>query len=222
MPEEQQLIENELQIEAVREELALEEQDNAIAQQEAFEEEEEYANQLAAEQEQALAYQQEISVLDNIKQSLTSPSIFKYLLILAVFAIPNDLIDALEFTGVGLIISWLVSMFLSAGSMLVTWFADGEMQNIKAHQKNLQNYKKKAVGVLTKTASSIARFAPRSPLGKILIGTILEMIPYISIFPWASICTLLAYNDERKTYKETLKELNASYGQLSGNPVEVL
>ena len=169
-----------------------------------------------------MAYQQEISVLDNIKQSLTSPSVFKYLLIFIVFALPNDVIDALELTGIGLIVSWLVSAFLSVGAMLVAWFSDGEMKRVQAHQTQLQQYKKKVVGALTKTAAKIARFAPRSPLGKIMIGTLLEMIPYVSLLPWSSICTYLAYRDESKAYEETIKELEASYGQLSGNPMEVV
>lgn len=140
--------------------------------------------------------------LYNESQNLSSPSLFKYLLVLGMFAIPNDMIDGLELTGILLILSWFVSLFLSALTALVMWFTDSELKRVKGHMANIEKYQKTAAKVATKVAAKLVKFAPKNPTVKVTAGAILEAIPFISIMPWSIISVLLAYWDERKVYKD--------------------
>lgn len=149
-----------------------------------------HMNLLAAQQ----AAYQEAQRSSNVRL-FSGPSLFKYAIILVMFAVPNDIIDALEFTGLGMLLSWFTSAFLSAVTILLTWFADSEFQRVKSHLANKAKYKRAIAAKLTK-------FAPKNPVVKIIAGAVLEMIPIASILPWSSISVFLAYGDERKAFKE--------------------
>ena len=155
-----------------------------------------------------------LSSLVSQGQSFSKPSLFKYLLIFLVFAVPNDLIDALELTVVLSILSWFISLFLSLATMFVMWFADSEMKRVQEHMSSVEKYKATTTKALTRVASKLAKFAPKNPIAKVLLGAVLEMIPFISMLPWSCISVGLAYWDERSTFKQAKEQsdelLNAS------------
>ena len=168
------------------------------------------ANELAAQQ---TAYQEQQE--PNITPLLNGPSLFKYATLLLMFAVPNDIIDALDLTGLGFLFSWFFSAFLSVTMLFVVWFTDSEFQRVKSHMANKNKYIKNLTRTATKVATRITKFAPKNPVVKIIAGTVLEMIPFISILPWSSISVFLAYADERKTYKEARETLESEgAGQL--------
>jgi hypothetical protein len=164
-------------------------------------------NQLAAQQ---TAYQEAQKTDYGILFS--GPSLFKYAIIFLFFAIPNDAIDLIDFTGIGIFFSWFVSAFLSVTTLIIMWFSDSELKRVKGHMSNIDKYKKAAAKTITKTAAKLTKFAPRNPILKVIAGTILEMIPVISVLPWSSISVYLAYADERKTFKEAREILGTDGG----------
>lgn len=192
------------------------------AQQAALEmedlEEATYANQLALEREQeyntATAIQKE-------GLSFGKASLFKYALILLIFAIPNDIIDAVDVSGIGMVISWFISFFLSISTILLVWFTDSELKRVKGHMSKIEDHKKTLTKTATKVAAKLSKYAPKNPLMKVLVGTILEMVPIISILPWSSICVGLAYMDERRAFKEA-RENSASLTTTSPQRAEVV
>lgn len=192
------------EIRPAREELASEEEggmEDIAMEAEIAEEEEIYANQLALQQEQ----DQELQTIDALQEearSFSGPSLFKYLIILLMFAIPNDLIDALDLTGIGFFISWLISFFLSVSTILITWFSDSELKRVKEHMAKKASYQKILSKKGTRFAARLIKFAPRSPVVKAIAGAILELIPLVSILPWSTISVGLAYLDERNMHKQ--------------------
>ncbi len=158
------------------------------------------ANQLATQQ---AAYREQRGQGDN--PLFSGPSLFKYALILLFFAIPNDLIDAIDITGLGMVLSWFISTFLSLITLFLIWFTDSELKRVRSHLANKEKYQKTLAKTLSKVAVKLNKFAPKNPTVKIIAGAILEMIPIISLLPWSSISVFLAYADERKTFKEARK-----------------
>lgn len=161
----------------------------------------EYANQLALERREGI---ESASTIQEEGRSFGRPSLIKYFLLFFVLAIPNDAIDTLELTGFMAMVAWFASMFLSITTILVMWFTDQEQKRAEGFMKKIEEYKRTAIRT-TRTAFKIARLFKRSPTVKIVMGAIAELIPLLSIFPWATIAVLLAYLDERKSYKEAQK-----------------
>lgn len=181
-------------------------QQESLAQEAAIQEaqlqEAEYANRLAFEQEQATIA---TSAIQQEGLSFGKASLLKYMIILLVFAIPNDAIDAIDLTGIGMVVSWFISLFLSVSTIFVTWFFNSELNRVKDHMSKVENHKKTLAKAATRISSKLSKFAPKNPVIKVVAGTVLEMIPIISILPWSSICVLLAYWDERSAFKEARK-----------------
>jgi hypothetical protein len=143
----------------------------------------------------------------------SGPSLFKYALILLFFAIPNDIIDAIDVTGLGMIFSWFISTSLSVVTLFLVWFTDSDRGK----------YQKALAKTATKVAAKLTKFAPRNPVVKVLAGAILEMIPVISLLPWSSISVFLAYTDERKTFKEAQEIMESDeIGPLSESVPEMV
>lgn len=167
----------------------------------------EYAGQLALEREQ------EAQITDALAEegkSFGHPSLIKYFLLFFILAIPNDAIDAIELTGFLAVIAWFVSLFLSITSILIMWFTDQEQKRAKGFMKKIEEYQRTAYRTV-RTGLMVAKFfrntrlagkVTRNPMFKIVAGAVLEFIPFLSIFPWSSISVILAYFDERKTFKE--------------------
>lgn len=210
----------EMQPEAEQEELVAEEADKeagGVAEEQALAEqtelEEIQANELALQRDREQEAQA-TNALHEEGQSFSGPSLFKYFIILIMFAIPNDLIDALDFTGIGIMLSWFTSFYLSAITVIIMWFADSELKRVKGHMAKRGEHQKALAKTMTKVASKLTKFAPKNPVIKVIAGAVLEMIPFVSILPWSSISVFLAYSDERKIFKEA-GEASEDFGQIS-------
>ena len=178
----------------------------------------EYANRLALEREQ------EIQVTNTIQEegrSFGRPSLIKYFLLFFVLAVPNDVIDAIELTGFLAIVAWFASAFLSITSILVFWFTDQEQKRAQGFMKKVEEYRRTAIRT-TRTAFRVAKFFRKNPTMKIVAGAVAEFIPFISIFPWSSVSVILAYLDERKTYKEAVKTSEEVSDEVHSSPEPVL
>lgn len=166
-----------------------------------------YANQLALERDQET---QTTSAIQEEGRSFGHPSLIKYFLLFFVLAIPNDAIDAIELTGFLVIIAWFVSIFLSITSILIFWFTDQEQKRAKTFMNKIEEYQRTAyrtarTGLMVAKFFRNTRWARRvmaNPTFKLVAGSVLELIPFLSVFPWSSISVILAYLDERKIYKE--------------------
>ncbi|MDO8496595.1 MAG: hypothetical protein Q7S43_04090 [bacterium] len=189
----------ELELEELKSRKSEKTEERVVSPQETWEEIRR-ANQLASQQ---AAYQEQRG--QTSMPLFSGPSLFKYALILLFFAIPNDLIDAIDITGLGMIVSWFISTFLSVATLFLVWFTDSELQRVRSHIANKGKYQEALAKTATKIAVKLNRFAPKNPVVKILTGAILEMIPIISLLPWSSISVFLAYADERRTFKEARK-----------------
>lgn len=220
----QQLLEGELRNESARQELA---EKNMRDQEELLEREEEINAEMADYERQEIEYANRLAAAQYSRQSdpasqlFSGPSLFKYALILLLFAIPNDIIDALDFTGIGFLFSWLISLFLSVSTLFLMWFSDSEFKRVKNHLSQKTKNIQRAEKVLTKTATKIARYAPRNPLIKVVAGCVLELVPIVSILPWASISVYLAYMDEKKAYKQA-KETAGEIQDISEPELEMV
>ncbi|OGM96369.1 MAG: hypothetical protein A3B86_04530 [Candidatus Yanofskybacteria bacterium RIFCSPHIGHO2_02_FULL_38_22b] len=160
-----------------------------------------YANRLVLEREQQEQGAQTADSIQKEGRSFGRPSFIKYFLLFFVLAVPNDLVDAIELTGFLAIVAWFVSFFLSISTVLIMWFTDQEQKRAEGFMKQVEEYRRTAIRT-TKTAFRIARFFRKNPTMKVVAGAVAEFIPFLSIFPWASLSILLAYLDERKTFKE--------------------
>ena len=187
----------------------------------------EYANQLALEREQEV---QTANTIQEEGRSFGRPSLIKYFLLFFVLAVPNDAIDAIELTGFLVIVAWFVSAFLSITSILVMWFTDQEQKRAQGFMKKIEEYQKTGyrvarTGLMISKIFRNTRLAGRvtkNPMFKVVAGAVAEMVPFLSIFPWSSISVLLAYLDERKTYKEAVKTGEEVSGEVYNSPEPVL
>lgn len=235
MPDtEQQLLESQVQIqtEASRKELEVAELErmyalDSLEEQEQEEQDIEYANQLALERDQ----QNNITAsLAEEGASFSSPSLIKYYILLFWLAIPNDVIDSFEFSGFGVIVAWSVSLFLSMASILISWMTDQEQKRAQGYMKIVKEFEKNATQTIRTAARATKLFrktkfitkANKNPTIKLLIGGAAELIPILSILPWSSICTILAYLDERKTYKNARKSGEDISTQISNPEPEMV
>ena len=177
----------------------------------------EYANRLVFEQKQRAN-----AILTSREggESFGRPSLFKYLIIFFIFAIPNDLIDAIDLTGFLMLLSWFISLFLSVATIIIMWFADSELKRVKSHITKGGKHQKVLATTMTRASSKLAKLAPKNPIVKVVAGAILEMTPIISILPWSSISVILAYLDERRTYKEA-QEGSKNIGEISTSIAEI-
>ncbi|MDP3792895.1 MAG: hypothetical protein Q8Q89_04185 [bacterium] len=175
-------------------------------QTETEEQEVEYSNQLAFEREQEVEV---AGAVEKEGKTFGRPSFIKYFLLFFVLAAPNDVIDAIELTGFLAVIAWFVSFFLSVTSILIMWFTDQEQKRAQGFMKKVAEYQKTAARTVRTTLmvakffrnTKLAGLVAKNPMFKIVAGAVAEMIPFLSIFPWSSISVILAYLDERKTYK---------------------
>src|SRR3989344_6841845 len=98
--------------------------------------EEDTVAQLAAEQEFNLADQQLNNALEE-GQQFGSPSFLKYGFLFAVAGI-IDVIDAADVTGIGIIISKIVSIGGTAIIYLTLWLSNGKVKRAHKYGENLE------------------------------------------------------------------------------------
>lgn len=171
----------------------------SIAEEELNEEEEiEYANQLAEARNIELNRAEEI---DNEGRAFGKPSWIRYFVLIFVFAIPNDIVDAVEITGFGIIFSWIISIFLSVASIIFAWFTDQEQKRTQEYVKKLEAVQASIVRT-SKGVLRVTKFFKKNPTAKLAAGAIAELIPLLSMIPWSTVAAIWAYMDERSNYKQ--------------------
>src|SRR3989344_5042440 len=163
-----------------------------------IDEEQQYATELAAEQE-LYDIQRQIQQLDAKGQSFGRPSLLKYglLLVLAILA-DAVIIGSYLLFGAGIVISTLLASPFIIFIILISWFTDTKLKNAQAHPQEaekavilVQQRITTATRIGLRTAKAlrkvpgmkgvaraiprrlvkVRRVAKRSPLGRILIGS---------------------------------------------------
>lgn len=99
--------------------------------------EEQYATELAAEQE-LYAAQDEAAELHNQGQEFRHPSYFKYFVILTPLAAIIDLVDLVDLSGIGAIIGRMFSFSAWTLMLLVFWFTNTKQKRADEYVKNIE------------------------------------------------------------------------------------
>ena len=213
-----------------------------------FEEAEEVdrMNQLeTARQEEAFSIQQLAAQLLQQGMAFSSPSMFKWGILLSL-AMLNDVVDILDVTGIGAILSWVISMALTAIILLIIWFTDGGMKAAQeyassvgdeaqqaqiasqVHQigREVQSVAEKTAGVLKRVPgfkNIKVRSAPRkNPLARALLGSAIESIPFLGAINLITVWVFLAYLAEKHAYKSARESAEDAYAQLSRQATEMV
>ncbi len=199
---------------AIEEEATQELQTEALEEQEQIQEAEELE---AIRQEEGGLLENEVNSIKQEAQTFGSPSFIKYFIIIVMLAIPNDLVDALDLTGFGAIAAWFISIGLSATSIIFCWFTDQEQKRAEGYMKRLDALKAR-VASSSRTIFRVVKLFKKNPMVKIGVGVVAEMIPYLDIFPWATVAAIWAYYDERSMYKHAQK----SGQEVSSEDIEMV
>ena len=101
-----------------------------------FDEEQQYADELAAEQEFYIA-RSEAAELYNQGQEYGRPSLFKYSL-LALLALIVDAIDIIDLTGIGIIIGRIISFIVSAIIVIIFWLTNTKQKRADKYANTIQ------------------------------------------------------------------------------------
>lgn len=101
-----------------------------------FNEEQQYADELAAEQEFYIA-RSEAAELYNQGQEYGRPSLFKYSL-LALLALIVDAIDLIDLTGIGIIIGRIISFVASVIIIIIFWLTDTKQKRADEYVDGIQ------------------------------------------------------------------------------------
>lgn len=188
------------------------------------------ALQLGAEQRLNATHQKVAQMLKE-GRSFHSPSKLKYAF-LFVIAAAIDIVDLADLTGIGIIISKIVSIGGTAIICFIFWLTDGKVKRAQVYsddalialmewQQTVSQYSRLAMqasGVLRKipglkrVARSIPRamvklrrIARRNPLTKVLIGGAINLVPWLAIVNLMVFWIYLSYRDEKKTFQEARK-----------------
>ncbi|PIR88722.1 MAG: hypothetical protein COU09_00735 [Candidatus Harrisonbacteria bacterium CG10_big_fil_rev_8_21_14_0_10_44_23] len=211
-------------------------------------EEEQYAAELAAEQE-LYNIQRQIQQLDAKGQSFGRPSLLKYGLLL-VLAILTDtiIIGSYLLFGAGIFISTLLASPFIISIILVSWFTDTKLKSAQAHPEEVgkavilaQQRIATATRMGLRTAKAlrkvpgmkgvaraiprglvkVRRVARRSPVGRILVGSGANSVPIINLIPWQIVSVFMAYSAEKKTLEEARQATNEAIEQLQAQVVAI-
>lgn len=192
------------------------------------ENEEDLAAQLSAQQD-FYAARKEMDVLREEGQSYGNPSYFKYGILFALAGI-IDLVDLVDATGVGMVISKIVSFSLTGVIYTVILLTGTKYKKAQAYAQNaaerIQDLQKamsraeqrlvkfsgalsksrvpgarKAGRAVAKGVSEIKRLASKNPATKVLIGGALNMVPYLAILNIMVVWIYFVYRDEKEALK---------------------
>lgn len=190
-------------------------------------ENEDIATQLAAEQDFNLARQQfDQAVTEG--QQYSRPSFLKYGFLFAVAGVV-DIVDAADATGIGIIVSKIVSIGGTAIIYLTLWLANGKVKRAHEYGENLEA----SVAAFSSQAARIDRtalrgakalgkipgmkgvsrgarlarikikkFARKNPLTKILMGGAINLVPFVAIINLMVFWIYSSYRDEKNTYRQ--------------------
>jgi len=164
------------------------------------------ADQLAEKQNFNLAQQQLNQAMEEGRQ-YDHPSYFKYAFLFGI-AIIVDIIDFADLTGIGLIISKIVSIGGTAMIYLTLFLTNGKMKKAGEYGKNLEAsvaaFQTQAIRIskALRKIPGLSKFASKNPLTKILIGGAINLIPFVAIINLLTFWVYLSYRDEKNTYKQ--------------------
>ncbi len=183
-------------------------------------------NQLSHAQSQ----QQQQTAIAETTQQIKKPSFLGYLLLFFLAAI-LDIIDLIEFTGVGIIISKIIQVFATIFFVSIAFlvnkkikrmrmasdFLDMRAKRILLRVQQLRTryaaaiklsrkvkFLRKPVRKFALATRKISKAITRNPIGKSLLANVLEFIPLVGVLPFQMISVYLMYRDHKKTYAESL------------------
>ena len=246
-----QQLQNQAQAEAEQQEItareivleseAQEMEELALAEQEAEE-----ANQLASIREsEAESIQQQANQILTQGMGFQNPSSLKWGILFGL-AILNDIIDLLALTGVGEILSWMISLGLTALILIILWMTDGELKRAHAfassvgdiaQQSQISSQVQQLESNIRSGAEGIAkrlnkipgfknikvRSSPRkNPLARALMGSAVESIPYIGMINLITVWILFSYLAERSAFKEAQQSAEDVSNQLLTSASELV
>ena len=163
-------------------------------------------DQLASEQEFNLANQQFNRMVAE-GQQYTPPSLLKYGPLLTIAGL-IDFMDMLDVTGIGIIVSKIVSIGGTAIIYGVLWLTNGKVKkagqygkNLEASMANFQSKVKRVSQVVSKVPG-LKKIISKNPLTKILIGGGINLIPWVAIVNLLIFWVYMSYRDEKNTYRQ--------------------
>ena len=200
--------------------------------------EEDLAVSFAAEQN-LYQIKKELTEIEKEGKSFGHPSYLKYG-ILFTLAGTIDLVDLLDFTGVGIIVSKVVSFFLSAIIMLIFWLTNTKMKNAQNFAEGLEKRAlhlqksvvyasqlamktsrilgkfgaKKAARAIPRAMVKIRRIARKNPIFKPLIGACINLIPFLAVLNLMVFWIYISYRDEKKTYQGAQESAEEAVSQI--------
>lgn len=203
-------------------------------EEEQNENKEELSAELAAQQD-LYAAQKGIDDFHEEGRSYSKPSYFKYGILFALAGI-IDLVDLVDATGVGIIISKIVSFSLTGaiyGIILLTGtkykkaqeYVQNATERIQDLQKTISRAEqrlakfsgalgksrmpgaRKAGRAVARGVSGIKKLAYKNPATKVLIGGALNMVPYLAILNIMVIWIYFVYRDEKEAL-QTAREMS--------------
>ena len=206
--------------------------------EEETETEDDYAEQLAINQEYYQAEQQLID-FHNEGTGYGHPSYVKYAIV-SLLGIVTESTDFLDLVGVGVVVSKPVSLFLTFIIFLIFWLTNTKQKNandyvgkaekiIEAVTANLAHIERRAFqGAKIARRLGAKRFAARirissrlvkrNPLFKFAGAAVANLIPFLAVFPWVLLGIYLSYRDEKKSYlsaSETAGEIAEQIPEIS-------
>lgn len=188
---------------------------------------EDISAQLASEQEYNLAAQQFNQTVEEAKQ-YDHPSYLKYGFLFAVAGI-IDIVDVADVTGIGIIISKIVSIVGTVIIHLVLFLSNGKAKRAHQYGENLEASVAafgaqtaridqavlrgaKTLGKITGMKGlsrrarlariKIKKFARKNPLTKALIGGALNLVPFLAIINLMIFWVYMSYRDEKNAYQQ--------------------
>ena len=198
----------------------------------------EYANRLATVQESNSISKLARDLYDR-GMAFSSPSMFKWGVIFSL-AVVNDAVDLLDLTGIGAILSWIISLGLTALILLIIWFTDGGLKGAQEYASNVKgtveqvqyiesNVKKLTEGVAGRLKKipgfkniKVRETARKSPLARALMGSAAESIPFLGAVNLITVWVFFAYLAEKHAYKIARDTAEETYAQISGTASEMV
>ena len=168
--------------------------------------EENTAEELAAQQESNLANQQLNQVISE-GQQYGRPSLLKYSPLFAIAGL-IDLTDLLDFTGIGIIISKIVSSGGTAIIYGILWLTNGKIKKAGEYGKNLEasmvsfQSKVKRTSQVIGKIPGLNKITSKNPALKILAGGGINLIPWVGTLNPMLLWVYAIYRDEKNTYRQ--------------------
>jgi len=200
--------------------------ENSPTQNYSEQDDEEIAAILATEQEANIS-EDNLQTLAAEGRNYGKPSYLKYSFLFIIAAV-IDIVDLADLTGIGIIISKIVTIGGTGIIYFTLWLTDGRMR--KAHKltddletaiADAQQKVARASRLAVRTAKvmrripgmkGLARKIPRAmvkirrvargnPLAKALIGGTINLVPFLAIINLMVVWVYLSYRDEKKAFK---------------------